>query len=208
MPESPRNYLEALAWFQTEQKRPFGVAPTPSGNWGGYCLMDCRMSYAIPPRDASAWAAWLAADEEDKHPGSDPSKAPVGSAGIWRGGSKGYGHITIMAFPFGDGTPANWSNDLKRYGMLDKTRRSATTEQWGQVYVGHLTAINGYDLRLKEKKPPKPKDDKPYKGIERAINNLEKARERARAEKDWPDAKLISAEIVRLKKMYRELRHA
>jgi hypothetical protein len=208
MSDSPRNWKEALLWFQEEQQKPYGSAPTDSGNWGGYCQMDARLSYAIPARDASAWAGWLAADDEDRHPGTDPATAPIGSALIWKGGSKGFGHIEIGAFPFRDETPAAWSNDLKRYGQVDKVRRTLTTETWGQVYVGYLTAINGFDLQLKQDKPPKPKQDKAYQRIDRAITNLEKARETARGQRDWADAKAITVEVIRLKKMYREQRHA
>ena len=208
MTDSLRNYDEALEWFQKESQKSFGSAPTPTGNWGGYCQMDSRMSYGIPPLFGSAWAQWLGADDEDKHHGTDTSKAPIGSALLFKGGSKGYGHIIIAARPFANDVPAAWSNDLVRYGMLDKVTRTATTEKWGQQYVGYITAINHVDLRLKEKKPAKPKQDKRYKGIDKAINRLEGALHTAVEQKDKADAKLLREEIARLKHMYEALRHA
>ncbi len=206
MSESPRSVEQALNWFQAEKHRPFGSAPTPSGNWGGYCLMDCRISYAIPALFGSAWAAWLGADDEDKHPGSDPSKAPLGSALIFQGGS--YGHIEIGARQTPTGDSGAWSNDLMRYGMLDHVPRTLATKKWGQKYVGYLSAINHWDLRLAEDKPAVPKQDKQYKGIERAIQKMENARDKALDQKDMADVKMIREELARLRKMYRTMRHA
>lgn len=205
MSESLRNYDEALDWFQAEQKKPFGTAPTPTKNWGGYCLMDCRISYGIPAMFASAWAHWLGADDEDKHPGTNPAAAPLGAALHYEGGK--YGHIMIAARPAGNGIASAWSNDLRRYGMIDHIARTAPTTAWGQRYVGYTTAINGYDLRLEEKKPPRPKQDKAYDRIDRAVQSLEGARDTARELKDWKDAKALTVEIKRLKKMYAELKH-
>lgn len=208
MSESLRNYLEALAWFQHEQKAPYGNAPTKTGNWGGYCLTAARSSYGIPARDGSAIASWYAADPEDRHPLIDLSSALLGSALIWSGGSKGYGHIAVKAYPFKNGAAAVWGNDMIRYGMLDKHRVDLPRTVWGLNPKGYLTAINGYDLRLKEKKPPKPKDDKPYKGIQRAINNLEHSLEVARNERDHHDIVIIRKAIRINKRMYSELRHS
>ncbi len=206
-PLSPRDYLEALAWFQSESKKPFGSAPTPSHNWGGYCLMDFRISYGIPPQALTAWAAWLTADPDSKHVTTDLSEAPLGAALITKG-SNPAGHVYFAARPFKNGTPGAWSNDLRRYGLLDKVARNAPAPVWGHQIVGWMDECNGYDLRLKEKKPPKPKQDKPYKGIALAIDRLEDARVTAHTDGDENDVRLLNIEISHLKKRYAALRHS
>jgi hypothetical protein len=86
--------------------------------------------------------------------------------------------------------------------------RTAPTSQWGQGYLGYLTAVNGYDLNLKTAQPPAPKEDKPYVRIARAIDRLEKARETARKLGEHDDARALTDEIKDLRGLYNHLRHA
>lgn len=204
---SPNDWKQALAWFQREADKPFGQAPTESGTWLGWCLVDARMSFSVPPLAKSAWASWLIADDDAKHVTSDLSKAPYGAALISKGSSP-FGHIWIAARPFPNGEPAAWSNDLVRHGHLDKVHREAPRDVWSHKIIGWMTEINGYDLRIKENKPPKPKQDKRYKAIAVAINRLEHAREVARKDHDHQDAQHLTQEIRDLKELYAEARHA
>lgn len=201
--QAPRDWREALAWMRARSKEPFGKATTPSGNWGGYCQSDCRQSYGLPSLFGSAWSQWLGLDDEDRHTGKIED-APVGAPLFFRGGT--YGHVMLAANPFKDGRPGAWSNDLVQYGMIDKVARTAPVIHWGQQYVGWGSSLNGYDLELKAKAKPKPKQNKRYKMYDRAIQNLERSLETAKRQGDKADAKVIRADIARLKKHYDNLR--
>lgn len=194
MVESLRNYREALVYARGEHDHE-------SRDWTGYCQMFVRTCYGIPAVFGSAWAQWQGADPEDRHVGGDPGDAPLGSALCYKGSSP-FGHITLAATPFRDADAGMWSNDLVLYGKIDKVLRTAPTTHWGQRYLGYLTAVNDYDLRLREAKPPKPKQDKPYKTIEAAIGKMQDALTVARNQKDERDIKVFREEIARLKRLY------
>lgn len=197
MSESPRDFNEALKWAQSQ-------AQNPTEDWEGYCQKFVRSCYGIPPLFGSAWAQWLGADDEDKHPGGNPADAPLGSALCFKG-SGPYGHIMLAARDFKSGKAAAWSNDIVKWGSINKVHRTAPVTAWNQPYLGYLTAVNHYDLRLKDSKPPKPKQ-RPYENIRRAIGLLEGAREVARRQNDTEDVKALAIEIRRLKRRYANLR--
>lgn len=198
MSTSPNTWREALEVAQCE-------AANPSADWTGYCQKFVRTTYGIPALFSSAWTQWLGADAEDRHIGGDPADAPIGSALCYKG-SGIYGHIVLAARPFENGTPAAWSNDLVRYGDIDKVSRTAATSAWGQTYLGYLTAVNDYDLQLKVTRPPKPKQNKRYEAIDKAALRLEHALETAKKQKDQSDAQAIREEIKRLRRLYSRLR--
>jgi hypothetical protein len=194
--DSPRTVEQALAFARAEHD-------DATMDWGGYCQRFVRTAYGIPSLFASAWAQWLGADDEDRHPGDDPADAPLGAALCFKG-SGPYGHIMLAA-----GEGGAWSNDLVRTGEIDWVTRTAPTTKWGQTYLGYLTAVNDYDLQLKAPTArPKPKHDKRYAGIGRAIERLEGARDRARDLKEWRDAKAITAQLVELRELYDLVRHS
>lgn len=195
MAESPRNTAQALAYAAEQAARP-------TQDWSNYCLKFVRSCYGIPPLYASAWAAWLGADDEDRHTGGTPSDAPVGTALCYKGGGP-YGHIMLAAHPIAGELSAAWSNDLVADGEIDKVARTAPITKWGQGYLGYLTAVNGYDLMLPT---PRPKQDKPYAAIEVAIERLKVARKRARSQGDRTDAQALSGEIEHLTALYEALR--
>lgn len=196
---SPRDTPEALLYAARQ-------AQHPSRSWAGMCQMFVRTSYGIPSLFASAWAQWLGADAADRHRGGHPSEAPVGAALCYKGSGR-YGHIMLAANNFGNGTRAAWSNDLVAQGRIDKVARTAPTVHWGQGYLGYLTAVNDYDLRLNHpKQPPKPKQTRRYLGIDNAIQNLESALETARDQHDARDATALRQEIARLKDMHSRMR--
>jgi hypothetical protein len=204
---SPKTYLEALEVAQWWHEHPDAPAPTKNGTWAGYCQAFVRTTYGIPPLFASAWAQWLGADEEDKHPGGVPSEAPLGAALLYKG-SAPYGHIMLAARPFPAGTAAAWSNDLVAHGDIHKVSRTAPTSAWGQGYLGYLTAVNDYDLQLKTATPPKPKQNRRYEALAKAIDKLEQALATAKTNHDWQDARVLRDELKRLRALYAELRHA
>jgi hypothetical protein len=179
----------------------------PTQDWTGFCQKLARSVYGIPALFESAWAQWLGADDADKHVGGDPNKAPAGSALLFKG-SGPFGHIMIAARPFADGTPSAWSNDLVREGKVDQVHRTAPIEHWGQAYLGYITAINGWDLDLTHGAPPKPKQDKHYKAIERAVKNMQRALVVAHEHHDKHDVAAIHNQIDRLKHADQVLRHA
>jgi hypothetical protein len=198
---SPRDASQALLYAAHQSQHP-------SQNWGAMCQKFVRSAYGIPSLFASAWAQWLGADSDDRHRGGSPSDAPVGSALCYKGSGR-FGHIDLAANNFGNGTRAAWSNDLVRYGRINKVARTAPTTHWGQGYLGYLTAVNDYDLRLhKPQAAPKPKQTHRYLGINNAITNLEAALSTAQHQHDARDVAALKAEIARLKKMYLVLRRA
>lgn len=197
---APRDFNDALKYAQVQDLRP-------SMDWTGYCQMFVRSCYGIPPLFSSAWTQWNGLDRDDKHAGGSPSDAPLGAALFYKG-SGPYGHVMLAARPYKNGTPAAWSNDLVARGKIDKVARTAPTSAWNQKYLGWSDAINDYDLRLKTSAPPKPKQDKPYKGIGRAIGILTDSRAVAKAQKDTADVATFDKEIARLKKMYAEMRRS
>lgn len=201
MTSSPHTLRESFAFAHSQ-------AVNPTQDWTGYCQMFVRSCWGIPALFGSAWAQWLGADDEDKHIGGDIHDAPVGSALCFKGSSP-FGHIDHAAPEFKNGNCGAWSNDLVTYGHIDKVLREAPTTEWGQKYLGYLTAVNDYDLQLKKAAPPKPKQDKRYKSIEKAINRLEDhALKQARQDKDFSDVKQIQREIKDLKALYAKIRHA
>lgn len=193
MPESLRTYNEALAYAQAEHENE-------TEDWEGYCQRFVRSCYGIPSLFSSAWAQWLGADDEDKHVSAFPAEAPLGAALCFKG-SGPFGHIMLAAR--NDGA---WSNDLVRTGDIDWVQRIRPTVQWGQGYLGYLTAVNDYDLQLREAKPPKPKL-KRYASVQKAIDRMDRAIETAQAQKEWRDAKALRAERRHLVELYDLLRH-
>lgn len=199
MADAPRTVAQALAYARAEHENE-------TEDWTGYCQRFVRSCYALPSLFGSAWAQWLGADADDKHPGDNPADAPVGAALCFRGGT--YGHIMLAANERPDGTAGAWSNDLVRTGDIDHVARTAPEYVWGHVYVGWLSAVNDYDLQLDTDKPPQPRQDKHYQRIARAIEKLEAARTVAAAVGEKRDAKMLTAEIRDLRDLYAELRHA
>lgn len=195
---SPVDYVKALANERAQHDHP-------TQSWFEMCLALCHTVYDIPALFPSAYASWLGADPDSKHPGTDPSKAPVGAALIFKGSSP-FGHIMIAANPNGSVSGA-WSNDLVRKGGVDYVHRTAPTFVWGQKYLGYMTEINGYELDLTHGAPPKPKQDKHYKAVEQAIVRLEAARDHAKAQHDQHDREALNKQIQSLKHLYSVLRH-
>lgn len=189
MPNSPRTRAQALAYARSEHEHA-------TEDWEGMCQRFVRTCWGIPSLFASAWAQWQGADDEDKHAGSDPSKAPLGAALCYKG-SGPYGHIMIAA-----ANGKAWSNDLVREGGIDLVDRDAPTREWGQKYLGYLTAVNGYDLQLGQK-PAAPKAER-FPRIDKAITKLRAARDAARKRGDREDARALGVEISHL----RDLREA
>ena len=205
MTDAPRTVAEALDFAQAESR-------DETQDWTNYCQRFVRSCYGIPSLFGSAWAQWLGADPEDKHPGGAIEDAPVGAALCFKGGT--YGHIILAAHPGvastsgGEAGARAWSNDLVRRGDIDIVLRDDPIIHWGQEYVGWLSAVNDYDLQLAHRKPPKPKQATPYGRIGVAIDRLEGALETAVRLEDRKDAKVIRAEVRHLKEIHAALRHA
>lgn len=199
MSKAPNTRREAFD-FAMHQAR------NPSRDWTNYCQMFVRMSWGIPALYGSAYAQWLGADDSAKHVGGDIDEVPAG-AGLCFKGSNPAGHIDLAANPFKSGSSAAWSNDLVTVGDIDKVHRNAPLRAWGQRYLGWLEEINGYEIDLKNNKPPKPKQNKRYLAVDRAINRMERALHTAQNQHDHHDIKLLKKEITHLHKLYAELRH-
>jgi hypothetical protein len=192
--DSPRTYEQALEFARHEHERE-------SQDWDGMCQKFVRTCYSIPALFASAWAQWNGADPEDRHPGGKPADAPLGSALCFKGTSP-FGHIMLAARDNGA-----WSNDVKRQGDIDWCTRSFPATHWHQNYLGYLTAVNDYDLQLREAKPPRPKQTKRYEAVARAINNIDTAIENAKKRDDWKDVKVLRAQRNELRDLYELVRH-
>lgn len=192
MSTSPHTLKQALETARAEHRHP-------TEDWEGMCQRFVRTCWGIPPLFSSAWAQWLGADDEDKHIGGDPSKAPVGAALCYKG-SGPFGHIMLAA-----NNGKAWSNDLVREGGIDYVDRNAPWSHWGQKYLGYLTAVNGYDLQFRVEQPPKPKLA-PTPRIDRAIDRLRAARKSARERGAHEDARAIGVEISHLRDLREALR--
>jgi len=179
-----------------------GQSMNPSQDWTGQCGAFTRSCLDIPPRDPSAIAMWWGADPDSRHPMVNADNGHIGHPFVWAGGSEGFGHIDLMVWPFPSGNPGAWSNDLVRVGKIDKVDRNAPRDQWGQHPKGELDELNGYDV-----KSLKPKDSKPYVGVERAIQNLGMSLETAKDEQDEHDRRVIRASIKHLEHLHQVLRH-
>jgi hypothetical protein len=195
---SPVDYVKALG-------NERGQHANPTQDWYEMCLALSRTVYDIPPLFSSAYASWLGCDPDSKHVGGDPNHAPVGAALIYKG-SGAFGHIMIAANPNGSVSGA-WSNDLVRKGKVDYVHRTAPTFVWGEKYLGYMTEINGYELDLTHGAPPKPKQDKHYKAVEKAIERLQAARDLAKHQHDQHDRDALNKQIKALHHLYSVLRH-
>lgn len=202
---SPRTFDESMTFAQRQHA-------SGTDEWLGLCQKFTRSGWGIGPLFGSAAAQWHGADPEDRFPGTDPDKAPIGSALCFLGGSRGFGHIMPTSRDFPSGRPGAWSNDLVRAGRIDKVRRTAPVTAWGHRYVGYILAVNDVDLRA----PQRRRYPRLGSAIERlglAHDDLEHARAQAAARSDAADVtaitaeiRAINAEINRLKTAYDTLR--
>jgi hypothetical protein len=190
----------SLSTRTTDEALAFARIQHESGSlaWKGLCQKFSRTAYGVGPLFSSAWANWLGTDPEDKHPGTNPDDAPVGSLLHFKGGSKGFGHIMPAARDFSSGRTAAWSNDFVVPGRIDKVHRDAPVRAWGQTYVGYTTAINDVDLRMPQKLH--------YGSLHSAIDRLGAARDTAVAQSDGGDVQILDTEIARLQKLYDTIR--
>lgn len=190
---------EALAFMRRQAET--------GAEWRGLCQMLCRSSYGLGGGFGSAWLQWLGLPSDQKvvagAPGGSMYDAPLGAPLFFKG-SGPYGHVMLKKRPNSQGAAQAWSNDLVVVGKVHAVAVNAPVVQWNQKYLGWGKSLNGVLLPLGGDKP-KPQD-KPYAGIEGAINALKAARETARKQKDWKDARRLSEEIVRLRKMYNTMR--
>lgn len=191
-----RTGFQACVWAR-------GQSEQPDQDYEGLCGVFTRSALDIPPRDPSAIAMWFGADPESRHPASNADDAPHGHPFVWAGGSKGFGHIDLPAWPFPDGNPGAWSNDLVRTGGIDKVDRNAPQTVWGQTPKGWLDELNGYDLRT-----GKPKDSKPYLALERAAHNIGVALDTAEHEHDAHDIDVLTRQLHRLERLSHTLKHS
>lgn len=177
-----------------------------SQDWTGYCQMFVRKAYGIGPGSASAWAQWLALDDDERHSADEkgglPADAPLGAALFFKGSSP-FGHVALKKRDQ-DGRLFMWSNDLRRVGQIDAVSVNAPYRQWGQTYLGWGETLNNADLPL-EVRRRKPRE-RPYDGIGEAVARLEGARETARRQKDWEDFRLLVEEIGHLRRLDASLR--
>lgn len=194
---APATVAERMAFLQRQ-------AANPTQSWLALCQSLQRQSAGAPAIYSSAWTQWLGLDDEDKVVGGDPNDAPVGAM-LFSKGSSPWGHVWQAAHPFKNDVPGSWSNDLIESGRVDKVQRDAPMEKWRHRYLGYGLSISNLDLKFPT---PKPKEDKPYRAIARAITQMEKALETARADKDRSDVEFIRKEIRRLKIKYKEMRHS
>lgn len=191
---SPRDYNGALNWMNQQSW-------TPTQDWTGLCQKAVRSAYGIPALFQTAYLQWLGADPEDRHAGGTCTDAPLGVALCFKGDTR-FGHITLAARPFANGLQASWGTDLVERGQIDKHARVAPITVWGHRYLGYLTAINHYDLRLQP-----PKQTERYEAVALAVAAMERALETAVKQGDDEDESLIRVEIARLKSLYRQARH-
>lgn len=198
MTASPNTLPEALAFARAQRDHP-------TQDWKNLCQMFERMCWGIPALFGSAFAQWLGADPEDRHPGGDPLDAPVGAALCFKGSSAA-GHIMGAAHPFRNGSSGAYSNDLVRTGKIDKVHRGDPVTHWGHHYLGYLTAVNDFDLQLDKPTPlPRPKQVR-YKAVEGAITKIGVALDTAKAQGDDGDVRLLSAELDDLQALYAKIR--
>jgi hypothetical protein len=197
MPLTARTVDEALAFARRE-------SADRSRDWTRYCQAFVRSCWGLPAFYGSARAQWLGAAGADKHEGGSPDDAPVGAALCWA--SSPSGHITLAGRRAEDGTWGSWSTDIKRRGWPDWCPRDAPRSQWGQPYLGFLTSVNGYDLKLEEKDAvPELQEPVRYLQVQKAGDRLAQALATAQRRGDSDDAEVLTRELARLRRIYARL---
>jgi hypothetical protein len=117
----------------------------PSESWLARCLGVTRRAFQCPPManavpaGGTAYLAYQRCPKADRHPFSgDYSKLPAGRVFVWKGGSKGAGHIVTT-----DGDGWCWSNDVLRPGKIDRVRMARIERDWRMDPLGMIDVLNG-----------------------------------------------------------------
>lgn len=195
MPLTARTVEEALEFARAE-------STNRSRDWTRYCQAFVRSCWGLPAFYSSARAQWLGAAKDDRHEGGDPDDAPVGAALCWA--SSPHGHISLAGrTPKGGSVKGSWSTDIKRRGWPDWCPRDAPRSQWGQPYLGFLTSVNGWDLRLETPDArPEPQEPARYLQVQKAGDRLAQALATAQRRGDDRDAVVLTRELARLRRIY------
>lgn len=206
---TPNNIPESLG-YAIAQHTHLDPPDAYGSTWEGDCQAFCHVARGLLSGGfGSAYAQWLGLDPEDRIVLTDLSKAPLGSS-LFSKGSTPFGHTWIMARPFPNGAPGSWSTDLWKTGCVGKVLVTASQTKWGHRPLGAGLSVNGYALDLTGKNPPKPKQNKRYQRIERAVqnlgtgidglvtarSNLHVALEKAQSQKDAKDESMIQRNIT------------
>lgn len=136
-PGAPRTPGEALAAARQISRGNVYVGV-------GYCHKTVRGYYGVGPVWPDAETGWEQADQ--RHPDTDPTKAPRGVPVWWVNGR--YGHVALSA-----GGGMCWTTDYRRPGFVDLAPIAALARWCGGRYVGWSEDINEVDVW--DPKPPR-----------------------------------------------------
>lgn len=136
-----------LKWLRDEHDNP-------TQSWYRYCLKLTRTARDIPSRDATAYSAWVKA--QDKHPldaGVNWHIVPRGAPLFYKGNpyTDGviYGHVaTYWGWSKARG-PLCWSNDVFIAGKINMVHPLWFLSHWGHSLLGWAGDINGVKVPLK-----------------------------------------------------------
>lgn len=206
---TPNNVPETLAYCaaQSQHLDP----PAQYGDtWQNDCQAFVHVAHGVMEGGfASAKAQFFGMPSELRHPTQDLSGAPAG-ANLYSAGSNPAGHTWVGSHPFKSGTPAGWSTDFNPHvtGGVWKVSRNAPRDIWRHTNLGWGLGINGYEVDLTGKNPPKPLQDKRYQRLAHMITMTEGMIEFAQNHHDHADVVLFRKELRNLKALYSEARHA
>jgi hypothetical protein len=111
-----RSTAEALTWCQSQVTRP-------TSDWRHDCLRFVANAYGYSHAGSvSAWEWWHALPEDLCH--YDHS-APAGSLMVWKGGTKGYGHVAVS-----DGRGSVYTSGWARGDRIALVVASAIGTRW------------------------------------------------------------------------------
>ncbi len=236
---TPNNLSEMLLACQQQHEHMNAAAFGYGADWEGDCQAFVHCMWGVGGGFGSAFAQWLGLDAEDRltltELKGDLANAPLG-ASLFSKGSSPFGHTWIRARPFPSHTPGSWTTDLWKTGLVGKVPINAPHTEWGHALLGAGLSTNGYALDLTGKNPPKPKQNKRYQRLNKAIHNmgegidslvlvrsnLRDALETAKSKHDTADVNHFSREIIvmngsiqesrkelkRLQTLYSNARHA
>lgn len=206
---TPHNVPETMAYCM-DQARNLNPPDKYGSTWNNDCQAFVHVAHGVLEGGfASARAQFFGMPSEFRHRTTDLSHAPAGSS-LFSQGSNPAGHTWVAANPFRSGTPGSWSTDMNPhvFGGVYKVSRNAPRDRWGHTNLGWGASINGYEIDLTGKNPPKPLQNQRYERLKLMIDRCEGMIEFARKAGDHHDVRLFRRELRHLKALYAETRHA
>lgn len=207
---TPNNVPETMAYCAA-QSQHLDPPDKYGSTWNNDCQAFNHVAHGILEGGfVSAKAQFFGMPSELRHRTADLSEAPAG-ASLFSAGSNPAGHVWIAAHRFKvSGNPGSWSTDMNPhvFGGVYKVPRNAPRDRWGHLNLGWGLGVQGYEIDLSGKNPPKPLQNERYQRLHYMIMRTEGMIEFAQRAGDHHDVRLFRRELRHLKELYAETRHA